>query len=209
MGAHVKALVVAGAVVLAGGIGVGGAFAAGDGASGHTGTAPAAQPVTQGAHTAATSSTTPVPAPATSPAVSPLPTTTTVPAPAPASAPPWAASSSANSVAGSDGSLSATLTASTVKGTVGTAIDFTVVVHDTASTGPEGLQWIHYGDGSPSGPATGFAATSKDCTAPASAASTDDLQHTYGAPGTYTVSILVQAPCSSEQVTLNLPVTVG
>ncbi|HUO49756.1 MAG TPA: hypothetical protein VMU09_13075 [Acidimicrobiales bacterium] len=138
--------------------------------------------------------------------------TTSVPAtttpPAPASAPPWASASAANSTSGHDGTLSATLTASTVKAEIGAPIDFTVTVSDSAATGPEGLQWIQYGDGAAT-PVTGMPAGSRYCTPAAPAASTSDYQHAFTAPGTYTVSISVQATCSGQKITLTLPVTVS
>jgi hypothetical protein len=195
----VKALIVAGATVMAGGLGVGVAFAAGSPTAGHAST------VSQDVASATAPTTTTVPVTTTTAA----PTTTTVPVTTTtASAPPWAAASSGNSVSGHDGTLSATLTASTVKGQVGAPITFTVTVSDTASTGPEGMQWIRYGDGSTS-PATGFAAHCTAGTAPTPAASTSDQQHAFAAAGSYTVTVLVQAPCSGETLTLDLPVTVS
>jgi len=83
-----------------------------------------------------------------------------------------------------------------------------VTVSDSAATGPEGLQWIQYGDGAAT-PVTGMPAGSRYCTPAAPAASTSDYQHAFTAPGTYTVSISVQATCSGQKITLTLPVTVS
>ena len=201
-----KALIVAGAAVMAGGLGVGVAFAAGNAPSGHASSAPVEHPSSQNVSTTVAPPTT-VPAPATAPAA--VATTVPATAPPPAAPPVSAAASSSNSTSGHDGTLSATLTASTVKGQVGEPIDFTVTVSDSAATGPEGMQWIHYGDGGTS-PVTGFPAGSRYCTAAsAPAVSTSDFQHAFAASGTYAVTVLAQAPCSGETVTLTLPITVS
>jgi hypothetical protein len=197
----VNALIVAGATVIAGGLSVGVAFADGSPAAGHASDGSLALAAT----TAPTTTTTAVPVPTTTapPTTTTVPVTTTT-----ASPPPWAAASSGNSVSGHDGSLSATLTASTAKGQVGSPITFTVTVSDSASAGPEGMQWIRYGDGTTQ-PATGFAAHCTAGTVPTLAASTSDQQHAFASPGGYTITVLVQAPCSGETVTLNLPVAVS
>jgi len=110
-------------------------------------------------------------------------------------------------VSSNDGGLTATLTATTGAGTPGTVVSFVLSVSDSTASGPVGPTSLNYGDGQPV-PETGLAAS---CHAGASSAPvTDsfDYSHTYGASGTYTVSVTVSSPCSSEQVVLALPITV-
>jgi len=225
----VKLALCVGAMVAASGLGAGLALTAGQSATAKTsgnGTGHVASTADRSATPSPASS--PATAPASTPgkASAPAPSGTATPvvavAPVPASvAPPAPATGAAaggqalsttpaasdGSVSGSDGTLSVTLRATPASGAAGSPLSFVVDVTDSASTGPEGPMHLDFGDGQPA-PATGLAATCHAGATPAPATSSFDYSHTYSAPGTYTVTLEVAAPCSSEQVTLSLPVTV-
>jgi len=137
-------------------------------------------------------------------AATPATTTTSVATPTTARVPTTVAPSPTADA--EDGSLSATLSAS-AGAVVGSPVSFVVSVTDTAATGPVGPTNLSYGDGQPE-PETGLAAS---CHARAPETPVDesfDYTHTYVASGTYSVAVTVSAPCSAQQVVVELPVTV-
>jgi hypothetical protein len=127
-------------------------------------------------------------------------------------APPSSSSSSSSSqptaVDGSDGSLAATLTATRASVPVGASVSFVLSITDSAATGPVGPTSLTYGDGQPV-PETGMAASCHAGASPAPVNESYDYSHAYAEPGSYTVSVTVSAPCSSQQVVLDLPITVA
>lgn len=107
----------------------------------------------------------------------------------------------------SDGSLSAVLTATSANVAPGSTVSFALSFEDSSATGPVGPTSLSYGDGNPA-PQTGAAASCRAGAASAPVSQSFDYSHSYAAPGTYTVSVTVAAPCSSESVVLELPITV-
>ena len=107
----------------------------------------------------------------------------------------------------SDGSLSAVLTVAPGEVASGGVVSLDLSVTDSAATGPVGPMNLSYGDGQPV-PETGAAASCHAGVAPTASSQSFQYSHTYSTPGSYTVSVTVSAPCSSETVVLEVPVTV-
>jgi len=89
----------------------------------------------------------------------------------------------------------------------GSVVSLDLSVTDSAATGPVGPMNLSYGDGQPA-PQTGVAASCHAGAAPSTSSQSFQYSHTYSTPGTHKVSVTVSAPCSSETVVLEVPVTV-
>ncbi len=212
------AAVIAGATVSALGLGIGLAVASGTAAAPPRPTDQASAQAAIAPWSSVPQGGSPVGAPSAgaAPAPEPVPTATPEPGPVAEVGTPARGQATAASVdptpgtsSGSDGSLAATLSASPSDPTAGTPVSFVVSVSDTAATGPVGPSSLTYGDGQPA-PETGLAASCRAGTTPSPVtAESFDYTHAYGAPGIYTVTVAVSAPCSSERVLVTLPVTVG
>jgi hypothetical protein len=137
----------------------------------------------------------------------PQPATSSVTAAGGEIPPPDASTSSPPSVEASEGTLTATLESSSGEGVAGVAISMVLSVTDSAVTGPFGPVSVSYGDGQAS-PETGLPATCHAGASVAPGAESFRYSHAFAEPGTYTVSVLVAAPCSSEQVELDLPIII-